>query len=377
MSFFQAQRYLRKKYVAYLELMVEKDKEKRKIEDIPIVHDFPDVFTDDVVGLPPIRQVEFRIDLVPGANPVAKAPYHLAPSKMQELSSQLQELSDKAFIRLGSSPWGAPVLFVKKNKDRSFRIHVDLAKTEAVKNWKTKTSSTEVCSFLGLAGYYRHFIRNFSKIVLPLTALKHKDKPYEWGSKQKEASQTLKDMFYNALILALPEGSEDFIVFCDASNQDFTLVLVWRLLKALYGRKCCSPICQNEVGESQISIGNFLSLTLVIVLYLTIECIGPAAYRLELPSILSNVHPVFHVSNLKKCLAEGNFQIPLDEVRIDETMHFVKRPVEIMDHKDKVTKRSRIPLVKVCWVSKQEAEFTWEREDQMKKFPDLFATAIL
>ncbi|XP_076956461.1 uncharacterized protein LOC143631654 [Bidens hawaiensis] len=110
-SCFQAQRYLRKKYVVFLALVVEKEKEKRKIQDIPIVRDFPDVFLDDVVGLPPIRQVEFRIDLVPdlvpGANPVDKAPYRLAPSEMQELSSQLQELSDKCFIRPSSSPWSA------------------------------------------------------------------------------------------------------------------------------------------------------------------------------------------------------------------------------------------------------------------------------
>ncbi|XP_076896383.1 uncharacterized protein LOC143549362 [Bidens hawaiensis] len=106
--------------------------------------------------------------------------------------------------------------------------------------------------------------------------------------------------------------------------------------------------------------------------------IGPVAYRLDLPSELSNIHSVFHVLNLKKCLVEGNFQIPLDEVRIEETMHFVERPVEIMDHKDNATKHSRILLVKVCWESKQGAEFTWEREDQMKeKYPHLFATAIL
>ncbi|XP_076910698.1 uncharacterized protein LOC143568423 [Bidens hawaiensis] len=85
--------FLREKYVAFLALVVEKEKEKKKIQDIPIVRNFP----NDVVGLPPIRQVEFRIDLIPGANPVAKAPYRLASSKMQELSSQLQELSDKGY----------------------------------------------------------------------------------------------------------------------------------------------------------------------------------------------------------------------------------------------------------------------------------------
>ncbi|GJS32462.1 putative reverse transcriptase domain-containing protein [Tanacetum coccineum] len=101
----------------------DKSKEKR-LEDVPTVRDFPEVFPEDLPGLPPIRQVEFQIDLVPGAAPVARAPYRLAPSKMEELSTQLQELSDKGFIRPSSSPWGASVLFVKK-KDGSFRMCID------------------------------------------------------------------------------------------------------------------------------------------------------------------------------------------------------------------------------------------------------------
>ncbi|GJY02076.1 putative reverse transcriptase domain-containing protein [Tanacetum coccineum] len=101
----------------------DKSKEKR-LEDVPTVRDFPKVFLEDLPGLPPIRQVEFQIDLVLGAAPVARAPYRLAPSEMEELSAQLQELSDKGFIRPSSSPWGAPVLFVKK-KDGSFRMCID------------------------------------------------------------------------------------------------------------------------------------------------------------------------------------------------------------------------------------------------------------
>ncbi|GKG42262.1 hypothetical protein Tco_0476560, partial [Tanacetum coccineum] len=89
------------------------------MQDVPIVKIFPKVFPEDFPGLPqPTRQVEFHIDLVPGAAPVARAPYRLAPSEMKELADQLQELSDKGFIRPSSSPWGAPVLFVKK-KDGS------------------------------------------------------------------------------------------------------------------------------------------------------------------------------------------------------------------------------------------------------------------
>nr|GFD16507.1 putative reverse transcriptase domain-containing protein [Tanacetum cinerariifolium] len=86
----------------------------RQLEDVPIVRDFSKVFLEDLPGLSPSRQVEFQIDLIPGAAPVARAPYRLAPSKMKELLDKLQELSDKGFIRPSFSPWGAPVLFVKK-----------------------------------------------------------------------------------------------------------------------------------------------------------------------------------------------------------------------------------------------------------------------
>ncbi|GJW09720.1 putative reverse transcriptase domain-containing protein [Tanacetum coccineum] len=95
-----------------------------KLGDISVVRDFKDVFLEDLMGLPPQRQVEFRIDLVPRATPIAKSLYRLAPSEMQELSGQLQKLQDKDFIRPSHSPWGAPVLFVRK-KDGSLRMCID------------------------------------------------------------------------------------------------------------------------------------------------------------------------------------------------------------------------------------------------------------
>ncbi|GJY79721.1 putative reverse transcriptase domain-containing protein, partial [Tanacetum coccineum] len=96
----------------------------KKQEEVVVVRDFPEVFSDDLSGLPPIREIEFRIELIPGATPVAKSPYHLAPSEMEELSGQLKELQDKGFIRPSSSLWGAPVIFVRK-KDGSFRMCID------------------------------------------------------------------------------------------------------------------------------------------------------------------------------------------------------------------------------------------------------------
>ncbi|GKB35669.1 putative reverse transcriptase domain-containing protein [Tanacetum coccineum] len=279
--------------------VMEKKSDEKRLEDIPVVREFPEVFPEDLPGLPPIRQVEFQIDLIPGAAPVARAPYRLAPSEMQELSNQLQELSDRGFIRPSTSPWGAPVLFVKK-KDGSFRmcyhqlrvrdedipktafrtryghyefqvmpfgltnapavfmdlmnrvckpyldkfvivfiddiliyshskeehakfskcdfwihivqflgylidsqgLHVDPAKIKAVKNWTSPTTPTEICQFLGLA------------------------------ENQESAFQLLKQKLCEALILALPEGNDDFVVYCDASHQAQTEALKEGNIKA-------------------------------------------------------------------------------------------------------------------------------------------------
>ncbi|GKD38175.1 putative reverse transcriptase domain-containing protein [Tanacetum coccineum] len=109
-----------------------------------------------------------------------------------------------------------------------------------------------------------------------------------------------------------------------------------------------------------------------------LERIGPVAYRLRLPEELSSVHETFHVSNLKKWLADANLHVPLDEIKIDKTLHFVDEPVEIIDREVRSLKRSKISLVKVRWNSKRGPEFTWEHEDQMRiKYPQLFVDRIV
>ncbi|GJR22108.1 putative reverse transcriptase domain-containing protein [Tanacetum coccineum] len=287
-------------FLAHITIKETGDKSKKKqLQDVPIVKNFPEVFPEDLPGLPPTRQVEFHIDLVPGAAPVARAPYRLAPSEMKELADQLQELSDKGFIRPSSSPWGAPVLFVTQLRVReedipktAFRtrygqmnskfmpfglttrtvlclwtheriilellkkeelyakfskcefwipkvqflghvidnkgIHVDPAKIESVKDWASPKTPTEIRQFLGLAGYYRRFIEGFSKIAKPMTKLTQKKVKFEWGDKQEAAFQLLKQKLCSAPILALPEGSEDFIVYCDASKKGLGAVLMQR-----------------------------------------------------------------------------------------------------------------------------------------------------
>ncbi|GJU65045.1 putative reverse transcriptase domain-containing protein [Tanacetum coccineum] len=194
---------------------------EQKLKDIVVVRKFSEVFPDDLSGLPPSREIKFRIDSIPRAMLVAKSPYRLAPSEMEELSSQLKELQDKGFIQPISSPWGALVLFVKK-KDGFFRMCI---------NYSNALWSDECTS--GIYGldelrYYCQFIENFSKLAKPLTILTQKYKEYVWGEEQGRAFQTLKDKLCNAPVLALPAGPEDFIVYCDASGLGLGYVLMQR-----------------------------------------------------------------------------------------------------------------------------------------------------
>nr|GFB18270.1 transposon Ty3-G Gag-Pol polyprotein [Tanacetum cinerariifolium] len=225
-----------------------------------------------ITGLPPAQQVEFQIDLIPGAASVARAPYRLSLSEMKELSEQLREIFDKGFIRPSSSPWGAPVLFVKK-KDGSFRMCIDYRELNKLtvmhfgltnapmvfmdlmnrvckpyldkfvivfiddilvysKNEKEHEEHhkaiLEIRQFLGLAGYYRRFIEGFLKIAKSMTKLTQKAIKFDWGEKEENAFQLIKQKLCSAPILALAKGSEDFVVYCDASHKGLGAVLMQR-----------------------------------------------------------------------------------------------------------------------------------------------------
>ena len=119
-----AQRMMHKGCQGYLAYVVETSKEGTILDEIPVVREFPDVFPDDIVGLPPEREVEFTIDLIPGTEPISIPPYRMAPVELRELKAQLEELLSKGFIRHSISPWGAPVLFLKK-KYGSLRLCID------------------------------------------------------------------------------------------------------------------------------------------------------------------------------------------------------------------------------------------------------------
>ncbi|GJX47198.1 putative reverse transcriptase domain-containing protein [Tanacetum coccineum] len=201
--------------------------------------------------------------------------------------------------------------------------------------------------------------------------------------------------------------------------------------EALYGRKCRSPVCWAEVGDARLTgpelvhettekivqikqrmqaardrqksyadvrrkplefqVGDRVMLKVspwkgvvrfgkrgklnprYIGPFKVLAKVGTVAYRLELPQQLSRVHSTFHVSNLKKCLSDEPLAVPLDEIHIDDKLHFVEEPVEILEREIKKLRQSRIPIIKVRWNSKRGPEFTWEREDQFReKYPHLF-----
>nr|GEZ85414.1 putative reverse transcriptase domain-containing protein [Tanacetum cinerariifolium] len=187
-SCIKARKFIERGSQLFVAHVTKKEPQEKRIEDVPMIRDFPEVFPNDLPGLPSHRQVEFRIDLVPGATPVAHAPYRLAPSEMKELAKQLQELSEKGFIRPSSSPWGAPVLFVKK-KDESFRMCIDFRALNklTVKNRYPlpriddlfdQLQGSSVYSKIDLrTGYHQLYIREED---IPITAFRTRYGHYEF-----------------------------------------------------------------------------------------------------------------------------------------------------------------------------------------------------
>ncbi|GJW11036.1 putative reverse transcriptase domain-containing protein [Tanacetum coccineum] len=309
----------------------------KKVVHIPINGET--LIIRDLPGLPPVRQVEFQINLIPGTTPVARAPYRLAPSEMQELSDQLQELSDRGFIRPSTLPWGAPVLFVKK-KDGSFRMcssvyskidlrsgyhqlrvrDEDIPKTafrtryghyefqvmpfgltnapvvfmdlmnrvckpyldkfvivfiddiliysrnkeehanhlriilELLKKEKLYAKFSKCDFWIRIVQFLRHLIDSqglhvdpakIEAIAKSLTELTQKNKKYIWGKDQESAFQLLKQKLCEAPILALPEGNDDFVVYCDASHQGLGAVLMQREKVIAYASRQLKPNEEN------------------------------------------------------------------------------------------------------------------------------------
>ncbi|GJS06521.1 putative reverse transcriptase domain-containing protein [Tanacetum coccineum] len=338
-------KYIERGHQLFVAHVTEKEPKEKRLEDVPVIRDFPEVFPDDLPGLPPPRQVEFKIELVPGAAPVARAPYRLAPFELKGTIGSVKrrylkglfvrarhhgelqyyslrrrtdhsvpaytqrsicglvitnsELEKKIFLLLlfGLAYLDKfvivfidDILIYSKNKEEHERhlkiilallkneqlyakfskcdfwlesvqflghvinnkgVHVDPAKVEAIRNWSAPTTPKEVRQFLGLAGYYRRFIEGFSLISKPLTKLTEKNKKYEWGTEEDEAFQTLKQKLCSAPILALPEGTENFVVYCDASHKGYGAVLMQREKVIAYASRQLKKHEENYTNRFQ------------------------------------------------------------------------------------------------------------------------------
>ncbi|GJT69756.1 putative reverse transcriptase domain-containing protein [Tanacetum coccineum] len=245
--------------------------------------------------------------------------------------------------------------------------------------------------------------------------------------------QTLKDML-RACVIDFGSSWDRHLPLVEFSyNNSYHPSIKAAPYEALYGRKCRSPVCWSEVGDSQLTgpelirdttekivqiknclltacnsqksyadrrtkplefeVGDMVLLKVspwkgavrfgkrkklspcYISPFKILARIGLVAYTLELPEELKGIHSTFHVSNLKKCLAEGDIVLLIDEIQLDDKLHMIEEPVEVVDREVKLLKQSRIPIVKVRWNSQRGPKFSWEREDQIKKkYPHLFTS---
>nr|GEV00518.1 putative reverse transcriptase domain-containing protein [Tanacetum cinerariifolium] len=459
------------------------------------------VSTNIILRLPPVREIEFGIDMIPGALPVVKLPYRLASSEMSELSNQLKELQEKGFIRPSHSSWRSPMLFVK-NKDDALRMCIDHRELNklTIKNryplhriddlfdelqgacffskidrrsgyhqlrvqeedipktmFRTRYGHFEftvmpfgltnapaifmdlmnrVCTLYlkkfvivfiddiliyskseeehevhlktildllkkeKLYAKFSKFIKNFSKIAKPLTLLTQKNKTYVWGDKQEEAFRILKEKLCNASVLALLDGPNDFVVYCDASNQGFGCVLMQRgKIEQLSDYDCeikYHPDKANVVADAlsrkerlkprrapaewlrglethferrDDGVIRFFDRSWIPsvggIRKLIMHEAHTSSWDTHLPLVEFSYNNSYHKS-IKcasfealcghKCRSliiwaevgeNSDLQVPLEEIKVDDKFYFTEEPIEIVDRQVKKLKRSWILIVKV------------------------------
>ncbi|GJT95523.1 putative reverse transcriptase domain-containing protein [Tanacetum coccineum] len=425
----------------------------KKQEEIVVVRDFSEVFPDNLSGLPPIREIEFWIKLTPGATPVANSPYRLAPSGIRGgcrtlKDLQRQRVSFNKFVALGQGRndilnfysktqeehvehlrlvlellkkeklyakfskcefWLREVQFLGHVKNGN-GIHVDPSKIEIVKNWKAPKTPTEVCSFLGLVGYYRRFIKNFSKIAKSLTILTQKSKTFEWGRTR-----------LSCIVLNAKGDTGDIIVWdkgghLTGSSDVFQQIFSQKELNVCERQGEVRTLIIDEAHKSKYSVHPgadkmyydlrdrywWPGMKKDIAEYVS-KCLTYRKVKAEhqMPSgLLQQPEIPCEMCSVLRALSGRNSgrspfmwverRKPLEfsvgdyvllkvsswkgVVRFEKKGKLALEPVEILEIDYKKLKRSRIAIVKVWWNSKHGPEFRWEREDQMKlKYPQLFS----
>nr|GEU79084.1 putative reverse transcriptase domain-containing protein [Tanacetum cinerariifolium] len=275
-------------------------------------------------------------------------------------------------------------------KEKFQGLHVDPAKIEAIKNWASPTTPIEIRQFLGLAGYYRIFIKDFSKIAKSLTILTHKDKKFkELNMRQRRWLELLTD--YDCEIHYHPGKANILEAQTEALKEENVQAENLRGMEKAFeihtdGTRCIKNRSSDKMYQDLKKLYWWPNMKAIIGKlnpwyigpFKILNKIGPVAYKLKLPEELSNVHNTFHVSNLKKYLSDESLIIPMKELKLDDRLNFVKEPVEIIDREIKQLLQSRIPIIKVKWNSKRGPEYTWEREDEIRaKYPHLFPNISL
>nr|GEW86724.1 hypothetical protein [Tanacetum cinerariifolium] len=360
-------------YLAQVTSKKTEDKmEEKRLEDVSIVREFSKVFLKDLPGLPPARQVEFQIDLVPGA-----APNQYPLSRINDLFDQLQgsrvyckidlrsgyhqlivreeDIRKTAFkTRYGHyefqvMPFGltnASAVFMdlmnwsRKEHEGHLKlilsegIHVDPAKIESTKDWASPKTPTEIRQFLGRSCIPVVEAEIATYVSKCLTCVKVKIE-YQQPSGllvQPKIPQWKWENITIDLVTKLPKTATEF-----SYNNSYNTSIKAAPFEALYGHKCRSPICWAEVGDSQLTGPEIIHETTekIVQIKSRIKASQTVAYRLELLKQLSGVHSTFHVSKLKTCMADEPLAIPLDEIQVNDKLYFIEKSVEIMDREVK------------------------------------------
>nr|GEV55101.1 putative reverse transcriptase domain-containing protein [Tanacetum cinerariifolium] len=495
-------------YLAQVTSKKAEDKlEEKRLEDVPNVREFPEVFPKDLPGLPPARQVEFQIDLVPSAAPVARALKEnegylkliLKLLKEEELYAKFSKCefwlskAEVAFQLLKQKLCSVPILALPEGSE-NFMVYCDgshkglgavLMQKEKVIAYASRqlkvhekkytTHDLELGAVVFALKMWRHYISDkmyqdlkklywwlnmkaeiatyvskcltCAKVKIeyqkPSGLLKSLNKALgtrldmsttyhpETDDQSERIVQTLEDML-RAYVLDFGKGWDKHLPLVEfLYNNSYHTSIKVAPFEALYGRKCQSPICWAEVRDRQLTgpeiihettekivqiksriqaardrqkryanvrrkplefqVGDKVMLKVSpwkgVIRFgkrrkLNPHYIGPfkisarvgiVAYRLELPEQLSRVHSTFHVSKLKKCMADEPLAIPLDEVQVDDKLNFIKEPFEIMDREVKHLKQSRILIVKVCWNSRRGPKFTGSVKIKCKRSTLIFS----